>query len=200
MIRIGVTGGSGSGKTTVCLALEKMGIPFLDTDLVSRSVVEPGKPCLKELVKVFGKRILSKDGSLNRKKTAELAFSDDRLYAELNRITHAYIKEESFAWLEEKEKEGLKAAALDVPLLFESGWDSEMDHVIAVVSPLSLRVSRLMARDGLSEKEIGLRLSRQHPDEFYTSRADTVIVNDGDEDSLLRQTEKLLNRLNNKGK
>ncbi len=187
MIRAGLTGASGSGKSTVCALLEKEGIPCLDTDLVARKVTSPSSPCLKELAGSLGREILLPDGSLDRKKTAAIAFSDEKKYAALNRITHSHIVPVCLNWLDEKEKEGYAAAVLDAPLLFEAGLEKEVDCVLAVVSPLPFRVSRLTQRDGIDEASVLLRLSRQHSDPYYLARSDLMIVNDCDGETLSRR-------------
>jgi len=194
MLRIGLTGGSGSGKGFVSAIFAKEGIPSLDTDRLSREVTAKGSACLKELVSALGEEILTEDGSLDRRKTAAITFADSEKYKVLNRITHHYILAECRRWLDEREQAGCLAAIVDAPLLIESGLHTEMDEVGAVQAPLDVRIERLKQRDGLDEKAIALRLSRQKDDSFYAANADFVIVNDGDSDAVIRQVKETVNR------
>lgn len=196
MTVIGLTGGSGVGKGFVCQKFLDLGIPSIDTDKTARTVCEPGKPCLNELVSYFGDVILNPDGTLNRRKLAEIAFSDSEKHAALNKITHFHILSEVRLWLKQQEQNGCIAAIVDAPLLRESGFDKECDVIVAVIADRDIRIKRILARDGLTEEQALLRLSKQHEDVFYTENADHVIVNNGDVNLLDSQVETVYNAIN----
>ncbi len=179
MLIIGLTGGTGSGKGRVCQLFSKLGINSIDTDKVAREVCNIGKPCLDELVNVFGSQILNNDKSLNRKKLASIVFSDKEKLQILNSITHRYILGEARIWLNEQKQTEQIAAIVDAPLLFESGFDKECDVIISVIADKSLRTQRLIERDNITTEEITKRINNQHDDKFYTDNADYVIVNNG---------------------
>ncbi|MBO7149152.1 MAG: dephospho-CoA kinase, partial [Clostridia bacterium] len=135
MIRIGLTGPSGAGKGALSEIFEKYGIPCLDTDKVSRLVCAPGEPCTQRLAKEFGSDLVDANGVLNRKSLAERVFSEpgrDEKLKRLNCITHEHILAYADKWLCEKENAGFAAAAIDAPVLFESGYDKKCDYIIGV--------------------------------------------------------------------
>ena len=136
--------------------------------------------------------ILFPDGNLDRKKLAKIAYSDPKNYLDLNRITHGYIVPDCLNWLAEKEKSGVKAAVLDAPLLYESGLDRYVDCIVAVIAPLPVRIRRITLRDHLDEDSVRLRLLRQHPDGYYIGRSNCIIVNDCDEETLVRRIKRIL--------
>ncbi len=191
MLVIGLTGGTGSGKGCVGECFLSYGIKTIDTDIVSRSVCEPGKPCFLELVSYFGTQIIDPDGKLNRKTLAKVAFSDPEGYKMLNTITHKHILSEVRVWLSQRKKCGDVAAIVDAPLLYESGFDKECDIIIAVVAPLDIRADRIMKRDNISPDEIKARIDKQGNDDFYTRNADHVIVNDGLLTKIQEQVDKI---------
>ncbi len=180
---IGLTGGSGAGKGYVCALFALYGIPSLDTDRVSRQVTEPGQPCLNELTEAFGNGILRRDGSLDRQGLGKIVFADSEKLATLNAITHRYILAECRRWLEERREEGCFAAIIDAPVLYESGFDEECDLVIAVLAPAEVRISRIVARDGITEGQAKTRIEAQKDDAFFYTYADHIIINDGERDT-----------------
>ncbi len=195
MIKIGLTGPTGAGKSTVAEWLLCAGVPVIDSDKVAREITLPGQPTLSVLAEAFGKDILLPDGSLDRKKLAERAFSDPDSTARLNAITHPAITERVKTAFATYEAAGEKAVVLDAPLLFESTLDRVCDHTVAVLAPESVRLARIRARDSLSEDAAKTRMSAQPGDGFYTARAEIILHNDGDPDALKRQTEELLSRI-----
>lgn len=178
---IGLTGGSGSGKGYVSGLFEAAGVPVLDTDRVSRLVCAPGSPCTAELAERFGSGIILPDGSLDRRGLAQIAFANPESTAALNAITHRHILAYARDWLDQKRAEGCAAAIIDAPQLYESGFDAECDAVIAVAADRELRISRILARDGITREQAELRLSRQHDDDFFRAHADYIIENNYDE-------------------
>lgn len=172
---IGITGGSGCGKSYICEGLAKPGITVIDCDKIARQVVEPGKPCLLELAEFFGNEILE-GGALNRKKLAELAFSCPDKLSMLNQITHKYILECIYNRIE---KENAGIVLVDGAVLIESGV--KCHKMIGVLADREERIKRIMARDGLTREEAERRIDAQKPDSFYKENCDFVIYNSGGE-------------------
>ena len=195
MLVIGLTGCTGSGKGCVGQCFLSYGINTIDTDMVSREVCRKGSPCLSELTDCFGKCILNDDGTLNRKKLAELAFSDADKHKKLNSITHKHILDDVRKWLNVCEANGDAAAIVDAPLLYESGFDKECDIIIAVIAPKETRVGRIRLRDGITVAEINARMSKQTEDEFYTQNADFIIVNDSTVSALQTQVDAIYSEI-----
>ena len=199
MKTIGLTGGIGTGKSTVSRYLTTKGYKIIDADRIAREVVEPGMPALKALVEEFGPEILLEDGSLNRRELARLAFASPEGKKALDRITHGAI----FARIEELQAQyaaEIEATAdavifLDVPLLFETGFDRKADLVWVVDVPDEIRVKRVVLRDGLTEEEIWARIKNQMSREEKIARADVVLDNSGTPEELYAQIDLALAEL-----
>jgi len=186
----GLTGGIGSGKSTISKILKKYGFIIIDADKISRETVKKGSKTLDELTKAFGSDILCSCGRLNRKKLASIAFCDDKAYKTLNKITSSAI----LTLAKEKiEKHKGKDIIFEVPLLFESSWDRYCDKTITVCASEKLRTQRVSKRDHISEKQIKERINRQLTDKERKEKADIVIYNNGELDKLEKQLVKALN-------
>lgn len=192
---IGLTGKSGSGKSTVCEIFRKFGIPCLDADLVSRMVVEKGSVCLSELAEYFGKDILCADGTLDRKKLGSIAFSDQTKLDALNRITHKYINEYVDGWIQEKKRLGCSAIVIDAPTLFESGENKMCDTTVAVISNDHDRIQRILSRDGISADYAEKRISAQKDDSFFAKQCDHTIYNNAGLSELEEETTAFLRKI-----
>ena len=179
---VGLTGGSGVGKSMAAAEMARLGFEVIDCDAISREVCEVGSPCLEQIAQAFGEQMLHGDGSLNRRLLGERVFADEAELEKLNDIVHPLITAEVKRRLEESEEEYL---LIDAPLLIEAGLDSLCDTVVAVVAPGEDRVERILKRDGVSETVARGRLASQQEDEFYLGRADFVILNDGDKADFL---------------
>ncbi len=188
---VGLTGPTGAGKSTVADTWRLMGVPVIDTDQLARKAVEPNSPCLQELVNTFSQEILNEDGTLNRAKLAETAFSSPENHTKLNAITHPAILTLTRQLLEQAADEGHPVAVVDAPLLFEAGFDTICHHIVAVTAPAEKRLTRIMARDNLSEEAAKARMKAQQPDVFYCRDGVSVIQNDGDRPSLIREATRL---------
>ncbi|MEG1887357.1 MAG: dephospho-CoA kinase [Oscillospiraceae bacterium] len=191
---IGLTGPSGSGKTTVCQVARVLNIAVLNADLIAREVTVTGSPVLPQLQMFFGKEILQSDGSLDRHVLAQRAFVSREHTETLNNIIFPFITERVLFYIEKFKKSGNKALILDAPTLFESGCDSLCDCVIAVLSNEALRRERIVSRDNLDEKAANLRLSACQDDDFFKSRTDLIIFNNG---SIPELTNSAINTLKN---
>ena len=177
MIKLGLTGPTGAGKTTVARLLEQNGIPLVDADAIARTVTEKGSPVLSALADTFGKEILFPDGSLDRRALAAVAFSSKENTEKLNAVTHPAILARIRRALADATGD---AVVLDAPLLFETGLDALCDHTAAIVADEAVRLARITARDGISEEEAKKRMAVQPDTAFYADRADILLYNNGD--------------------
>lgn len=191
MIKIGLTGPTGAGKSTVAAYLAANGYPTLDADAAAREITAIGSPTLTTLAQTFGRDILLADGSLDRKTLAARAFADATATAQLNAITHPAIIGLMEIQAAALQANGAKAVILDAPLLFEAGMDAACDHTVAVIASDALRCQRIVQRDNLSAEAAALRMTAQPENTFYTDRAEVVLENNGDTDALLQQAAAL---------
>lgn len=189
MIKIGLTGGIASGKSTVSKMLIELSIPVVDADVASRKVVEPGQPALTEIAEIFGPEVIQADGQLDRKRLGALIFGDEQQRKALNAIVHPRVREWMQNEIKRYEEKGEKAIVLDIPLLIESKLKSWADKVLLVYVPKDIQIERLMARDHIHEKEALLRIHSQMPLEEKRAFADEIIDNQG---SLLETRQQLL--------
>ncbi len=192
---IGLTGQTGAGKSTVGSLLTGRGYHIIDADLVARQVVESGEQCLLDLAIEFGIEILNVDGTLNRKKLADIAFHDKDKRLKLNQITHPFIIAEIKKQAEKYLDRGELVVFLDAPTLFESGADSMCDKIVSVIAPRSVRLERISQRDRLTQDEALARIGAQHDDSFYTQRSNFVIENTSDTSALRVKIMEMLEKL-----
>jgi dephospho-CoA kinase len=179
MLKIAVTGGAGSGKSTVLRMFADLGAPVIDADQVCREVVLPGRPAWEELHRAFGPECFHPDGTLNRAAMAHLVFADPEARARLNAIIHPQAAREIQAKLRELESRGAELVMVEVPLLFEAGLEKSYDRVIVVYAGEEDQVSRLATRDRRDSGEIGGILKAQMPLKDKLARADFVVDNSG---------------------
>ena len=189
MVRIGLTGGIGSGKSTVAKMLAQKGAVVIDADVIAREVVEPGQPALAALVEAFGDGILNDDGTLHRAGLANLAFATPEATARLNEIMHPLIAARSDRLVAEAPADAV--LVYDMPLLFETGQQHNVDLVVVVDVPLDLQILRATKIRGLDKSDVMRRIAAQMPREERVAKADVVIDNDGDLGSTLQQVERL---------
>lgn len=193
MILIGLTGGIGAGKTTVSDYLKEKGYTVLDADLVAREIVEPGTETLLTLAEIFGKDIIDPDGSLNRGRLADIAFSDPKKKKLLDRIMHGKVIK--ILLDRAKTMSDQQLVFIDVPLLFESGMDQYMDQVWLVDADDEVRILRVMDRDGSSREEVLNRIQYQLGRDEKKEKAHFILDNSGVKGSLYNQIDKILNIL-----
>jgi len=183
---IGLTGGIGSGKTTVAAALARRGAVVIDADAIAREVVEPGSPALTKLVERFGADILQPDGSLDRPALAAKAFVSDDTRKDLEAITHPAIGAEFLRRVSEAPKDAI--VVHDVPLLVEANRAADYAGVIVVDAPVDLRLARLVAR-GVAREDAERRIALQASDEDRRKVATWWVDNAGDLDALEKQID-----------
>jgi dephospho-CoA kinase len=184
MLRIGLTGGIGSGKSTVAGLLAERGAVIVDADRIAREVVEPGTPGLAAVVEAFGESVVSADGSLDRPALAAVVFADPAARARLDAIVHPLVRERAVQLTAEAEPDAVLVN--DVPLLVETGQAGSYDLVLVVEADLDTRLARLVQR-GVSEEDARARMAAQANDEQRRAVADVVLDNSGDLDQLTAQ-------------
>ena len=192
---IGLTGNSGSGKTTACEFFKSAGFEIIDCDKLAREVVQKGQPCLLELCAFFGTDILNEDGTLNRKKLAEIAFADKELTQKLNEITHKYIIQRVNSLIENYKTQNETAVIIDAPVLYESGLDKICDFVVAVTADEDIRIERLALRDSITQDQAKQRFKHQKTAQFYKQNADFVITNNDNKEILKQNIDHILIKL-----
>lgn len=173
---IGLTGQTGSGKSTVCKCLEENGFYICSCDEIAAEVRNDAKTALK-IADVFGFDIIDENGIIDRKLLAQRAFKDKETIKKLNEIMHPAILFLAFERIREALKNGYEYAVLDAPQLFESGAEKGCDFIVSVIADKGERLRRILSRDSISEEEALRRIGVQFDDEFYTVKSDYVIIN-----------------------
>lgn len=192
---IGLTGGIGSGKTTVAALLAEAGFPVVDADQLAREVVAPESPVLDELARAFGEDIIDDDGALKRSLLAERAFAAEDRTAVLNSITHpaiARLKRERF---DAARAAGEKAVVYDMPLLIEQGLHKEVDLTVVVHTDRAVRLDRLRTSRGIDAEDARRRMDAQIDDETRLAAADVVVNNSGSLVALRPQVDELVEKI-----
>lgn len=176
MFAVGLTGGIGSGKTTVADLFAKHGVSIVDTDVIAHRITAPGGAAMPLIEQAFGAQYVASDGALDRAKMRALVFSDDAAKAKLEAITHPLIRAET-----EREREAATGpyVVIVVPLLVESGtWRSRVDRVLVVDCGLETQIARVMRRNAFSREQVLAIIARQATREARLAAADDVVVND----------------------
>jgi dephospho-CoA kinase len=185
MLKIGITGGIGSGKTTVCKAFEALGIPVYYADAEAKKILSSDPAVKRSVKKLLGDQSYFSNGKPNRKYIAALVFNDKTLLAKLNEIVHPAVALHSSRWFESLKNEypyALKEAAL----MIESGSYKEMHLLIVVTAPENIRIQRVVKRDKLSDEEVKKRIQSQMPEKEKLKYANFVICNDGENSVILQ--------------
>jgi dephospho-CoA kinase len=217
MLRVGLTGGLGSGKSTVAGYLRELGAEVIEADKLGRALMEPGQPVYAGIVSAFGPQVLSPDGHLNRVRLAELAFQGGRLN-ELNALVHPAVIAAQGRWMDEVfARDPAAVAVVESALIFEverdarasgveegvlADWRRRIDRVVVVTAPDDVKIARYAARVGsegvgraAAEADARVRLAHQIPDDEKAARADYVLENAGNLDHLRDRVAKLWQRL-----
>lgn len=191
-----LTGSIGTGKSAVSAMLSEMGAHVIDTDLIAREVVEPGRPALADIAEYFGREVINPDGTLNREAVRDQIIRDPEKRAKLNAITHPRINEIVLERIVScnRMNDGMPII-IDVPLLYESGWDRLFPEAILVYAPVPVQAERLMARDRLDRQTAELTIAAQMSIEEKKGRARFVIDNSGSPEDTRKLVEKLFGEL-----
>ncbi len=191
MIKIGLTGGIGSGKSVVATLFSKRGIPIISADKIAHQLTHPGSPQLKQISAKFGDDVFTRDGELDRKKMAQIIFSNPDKKEQLETILHPPIRE---AMHHQTDMLSAPYVILEIPLLLESGQYRDMDRVLLVITSLEIRKKRLLERGVLNTQQIEKIIGQQADDKERLEIADDVIENNSTQDQLSKQVERLHRR------
>ncbi|PDP88722.1 dephospho-CoA kinase [Glycomyces fuscus] len=191
MLKVGLTGGIGSGKSAVAAELAAYGATVVDADALAREVVEPGTPGLEAVVAEFGERVLTPDGRLDRPRLGEIVFADEDSLARLNAIVHPLVGERSTQLMEEAVASGVEVVVYDVPLLVENGLGPLYDVVVVVDAPDAVRVERVAANRGMPREQVEARIRAQADRDTRLAAADLVVDNSGTREELTERVAEL---------
>ncbi len=189
MLRVGVTGGIGSGKSTVCRIFAALGIPIYDSDRRAKALMNDDPTLVARITELLGAEAY-RNGRLDRAYVAGRVFGDRGLLEKLNAIVHPAVGADFTDWAEAQERCGVPYALLESAILFESGFDGCVDRTVTVSAPLEIRVARTVARDGVDEAQVRARIANQADDAWRESLAAYTVVNDG-RSSLMEQVFRL---------
>ena len=188
MLKIGLTGGIGSGKSTAAERFLKLGAPVIDADVIAREIVEPGKPALEAVIAAFGDQVVGEDGRLDRKALRNIVFADPEQKSRLERILHPQIYTEI---LHQLEQTAYPYCVVVIPLLAESKRNYPLDRILVVDLPEKLQIARTSTRDQESEKHVEQIIRSQASRQQRLSIADDVIENSGTPAALLKNIDSL---------
>ena len=193
---IGLTGGTGSGKSVVSKSLAEAGAVIVDADKIAHEIILKGEPAYHEIIEYYGTGILDEEGNIIRKKLGEIVFNDKEKLAFLNQCTHKYITAEVKKQIAEAKEEGTATAIIvDAPLLLEAKLETVCDLVWVVYAEPEVRAQRVMARDGITYELAKARIANQKSWEEYKAAADAVIDNSKDLSYLEGQLNEILKTL-----
>lgn len=193
MIKLGVTGGIGSGKSVVCEALRLHNIPVYDADLEAKSLNDTSPVIREKLIEAFGAELYKND-KLDRKKLAQLIFNDEKNLRQVNSIIHPELAKHFEKWTDGRMEHSI--VAIDAAVLFEAGFQQFVDKTITVFSPIETRIERVVKRDNLTREHILSRINSQMSDEEKIKLSDFVIINDN-KHSILEQVSTILKTISN---
>ena len=197
MLKIAITGGAGTGKSTVARMFKDLGAEVLDADQAARDAVAVGTPAWEELRRLYGAEFFHADGALNRSRLAQLVFADPEARRRLDGLIHPRVEAALKDRVAELEGRGAKLVLVEVPLLFETGREAAFDRVIVVAAPEALQIRRLRGRDRRGEAEIRGILAAQWPLADKVARADYVVDNGGSRRHTQRQVKNIWADLKN---
>jgi dephospho-CoA kinase len=191
--RVGLTGGIGSGKSTVARRLAALGALVIDSDVLAREVVEPGTPGLAAIRAAFGPDVIKRDGSLDRPALGRIVFADRGRLDELNAIVHPLVRERAAAIMNEARPSAV--VVQDVPLLVETDYTGSFDLVVVVDASDEARIARLAAERGMTAEDVRARMGAQASREERLAAADVVLDNSGSREHLVAQVDRLWQQL-----
>lgn len=191
---IGLTGGIATGKSTVSKMFQEKGIPVLDADIIAHEVMRKGTPVFKQIVETFGESVVLPNGELDRRKLGEIVFNDSYLREQLNRIVHPAVKDVMLERIRRIDPQ-VPLVILDVPLLFESGFDSICEQTIVVYTDEKTQLERLKHRNRLSTEDALKRIHAQMPLAEKIKRADVIIDNSRTIDETQKQVSEFIHRI-----
>lgn len=194
MLKVGLTGSIGCGKSSLSNILKKYDIPIIDADIKGREIYE-NKELLRDIEKNFGSSVINKDGTLNRKNLGKIVFNDDYKLEKLNSLTHPVIQNMIKDDLNKYEKFGKKIAVVDAALLIEAGFMNMLDTLVVVTCSEEVQLQRVVLRDNCSEEDAMGRIKSQIPQDEKVKYAEFVVDNSGTIEHLEKEAEKLIKSL-----
>ncbi len=200
LIKIGVTGGVGSGKSLVCRRLQESGVPVVSADQLARQAVEPHTRAHKQIVERFGKEILAADGTIDRPRLRQIITQDEAARRDLESYVHPEVGVQMQAHFRSAAAQGAWLAAAEVPLLFEAGLQDQFDAVILVSGDTEVRINRIMQRDNVSRQQAQSLMHIQMNEAQKRRMSDFIIENNGSLDEMHGQVDRVLEKLAEKYK
>ena len=191
VFKVAVTGGAGSGKSSVCNRLKELGIKIISSDALAREAVAPGSTAHEKILNYFGEAVLLSDGKLNRQMLRRIIVNDGAARLSLERFIHPEISKLMQRKMAQAEQHGDRVVAVEVPLLFELGMEEQFDLVVVVSADPKLRVKRLMDRDNVSREDAEELLNVQMPDQEKVKRGGFVLSNNGSTEQLISSVDRL---------
>jgi dephospho-CoA kinase len=176
MIKVGITGNIGSGKTWVCKIFEALGTPIFYADLEARKILH-SPASIREIRHLFGDEVIKNQVEIDRKKLAAIVFSNAQELHKLNQLIHPKLREHFLKWAEDQNH--APYVIQEAAILFENGFDSTVDQTITIAAPKDIRLKRVMERDHATREEVLARMKHQWPDKKKEQAADHLIINDG---------------------
>ncbi len=192
-IKLGITGGIGSGKSVVSMIFRLMDVPVYDCDFHSKYLTEHNNIIRSQLIDLLGNGVYFPNGRLNKSLLASYVFSDSKHTAQINQIIHPIVKTDFKSWTLNQTSE-ISIVGMESAILFEAKLENAVDKILFVQAPFNLRIQRTMDRDGLSFEQVKMRIKAQMDDAYKMKRSHFVVVNDG-KLSLLSQIQNVLGRL-----
>lgn len=196
MITIGITGGIGSGKSTVCKIFKLLGIPVFEADAVAKELINSNSEIKTELIRLFGESIYTPNNGVDRKKLASIIFNDNIQLAKVNKLVHPVVRNEYANWVE---RQSTQYVIHEAAILFESGFYKMMDFTILVSAPENQRIERVIKRDETLETQVKERILKQWTDEQKRKLA-TIEIKNADDDLVIPQIIKIDNQIKKHGK
>lgn len=184
MVVVGLTGNVAAGKSTVAELWRDAGVPVVSADQLARTAVEPGSAALARIVDLFGKAVLTEDGSLDRAAVRRRVFRDGEALRHLEAIVHPEVGRLRDEWTEDRRAEGAPLVVWEIPLLFETGMEAEVDVVVVVDAPAEVRRERIVKTRGMTREEADAVMAAQQPSDAKRSRADIVLDGGGTREEL----------------
>ncbi len=180
MLKIGVTGGIGSGKTTVCKLFEFLKAPVYYADDEAKRLMQTDVKLIQSIKDLFGEQVYDDDNKLNRLALAEIVFNDSQALTKLNNIVHPAVAKHSYYWMENLAKsKSIPYAIKEAALIYETSGEQVLDYIIVVTAPKATRINRVMKRDRVPVQAVKARMEKQMSEEEKVKRADFLIHNDG---------------------
>jgi dephospho-CoA kinase len=195
-LTVGITGGIGSGKTTICKVFKLLGAPVFEADKVAKQLLDADPVIRQGLINLFGAEIYTRDAGVDRKKLAAIIFNDELQLTKMNELIHPVVREAFQIW---KEKQQAAYVVHEAAILFESGFYKMMDFIILVTAPQEERIERVTRRDGTTREQVLERMSKQWPDEEKRKRA-TIEIKNGNRELVLPRIIEIDKQLREHGK